>query len=242
MGVLERIFDLQNQGFTNEEIAQQLRNDGASPKEIQEAFNQASVKTAISSPSETDNYDYQNPQYYPQDQNAPPQDYSQIPQPTSEQYPPQENQYPPSQTQYPPAPNPEIYEAPKTEPNYYSQVPQAYSGQEYYPPSQGPSTETVSEIVEQLMSEKLEEWNKVLKQIQNLQEVMKEKIDDTDYRLKRLETSMDKLQHSVIGKIGEFGSDAALIHKDLDSLHGTVSKLMDPLIDNINALKKKSKE
>ena len=43
--------------------------------------------------------------------------------------------------------------------NYYTQTPQAYSGEEYY---QQPSfdTETITEITEQVISEKFREYNK----------------------------------------------------------------------------------
>lgn len=63
---------------------------------------------------------------------------------------------------------------------------------------------------------------------------------DIKDRLKRIETTIDNLQRSVIGKIGEFGQSSAVIHKDLENLHGTVSKLMNPLIDNYNELKKQN--
>ena len=70
---------------------------------------------------------------------------------------------------------------------------------------------------------------------------IQDKVEDIDDRLKRIESSIDKLQQSIIGKIGEFGENYATIHKDLDNLHGTVSKLMNPLIDNYRELKKLAK-
>ena len=68
------------------------------------------------------------------------------------------------------------------------------------------------------------------------------KVNDIDDRLKRIENSIDKLQQAVLGKIGEFGESSAMIHQDLDNLHGTMSKLMNPLIDNVNEMKKLNKK
>lgn len=74
---------------------------------------------------------------------------------------------------------------------------------------------------------------------------IKNKVEDLDDRLKKIENSIDKLQQAIIGKIGEYSDTTAMIHHDLDNLHGTVAKLMNPLIDNIetmNSHKKKSKK
>ena len=68
------------------------------------------------------------------------------------------------------------------------------------------------------------------------------KIENIDNRLKKIENSIDKLQQAIIGKIGEFGDTTAMIHHDLDNLHGTVAKLMNPLIDNIRALETHGKK
>jgi len=67
---------------------------------------------------------------------------------------------------------------------------------------------------------------------------IQEKVSDMDERLKRIENSIEKLQQAIIGKVGEFGENSAMIHKDLENLHGTMSKMMNPLIDNFNELKR----
>jgi len=127
--------------------------------------------------------------------------------PTPEVYPPQET-YPP-QEQQPPEP-PE---------DYYTQTPQAYPSQDYYAPQGAVDAETISEIAEQVVTEKLDDFKKKTGDLASFKISIQDKVADIDDRLKRIENSIDKLQHAVVGKIGEFGESNAMIHKDLDNLH-----------------------
>jgi uncharacterized protein YukE len=141
----------------------------------------------------------------------------------------------------PQAPSPEIYPPQyqnQGQEQYYQETPQAYSQQDYYAPQGGMDTETISEIAEQVANEKLNEYKNKVGDIGSFQNTIQDKVNDIDDRLRRIESTIDKLQQAIVGKIGEFGENSAMIHKDLDNLHGTVSKLMDPLIDNINEMKK----
>lgn len=113
--------------------------------------------------------------------------------------------------------------------------------QQYYYPDQNQSQiniETITEIVDRIISEKLKELNQKIKPVIDFKNKAEEDINDLKERLKRIESTIDNLQRTIIGKVGEFGQSTALIHKDLENLHGTVSKLMNPLIDNYNELKK----
>ncbi|MCK5450073.1 hypothetical protein KAI32_04350, partial [Candidatus Pacearchaeota archaeon] len=125
--------------------------------------------------------------------------------------------------------------------DYYTQTPQAYSPQDYYAPQNTLDTETISEIAEQVAIEKLDEFKKKTGDLVSFKTSIKTQVTDIDERLKRIENSIEKLQQAIIGKIGEFGESNAIIHQDLDNLHGTVAKLMNPLIDNYRELKKLSK-
>jgi len=149
-------------------------------------------------------------------------------------YPPQEQ---PGAEAYPPQGSPE--EAPQDD--YYTQQPQAYDGQDYYAPQGGTDTETISEIAEQVVTEKLEDYKSKVGDIASFKNQMQNQVNDIDDRLKRIENSIQQLQNAILGKIGEFGESSAMIHKDLDNLHGTVAKLMNPLIDNVNEMKKLKK-
>jgi len=250
MATLDKVMQLQQQGLSDAQIFTQLQNEGVAPAEINDSLNQAKVKNAVSPP------EAQAPLGMPDMQasimqspgapTAAPQTPAPMPQeapaPAPEAYPPA----PASPETYPPAeqtPAPEAYPpAPAEQPqdDYYTQTPQAY-GQDYYAPQGGTDTETISEIAEQVTTEKLNEYKKKTGDIISFKNNIQDKVNDIDDRLKRIEATIDKLQQAIIGKIGEFGESNAMIHKDLDNLHGTVSKLMNPLIDNVNELRKTSK-
>ena len=122
----------------------------------------------------------------------------------------------------------------------YTQTPQAYGDQQqyYYPEQPQMNVETISEIVDRLLLEKLKDINNKIRGITDFKVKAEEDLNDLKTRLSAIESSIENLQRSVIGKVGEFGESTELIHKDLENLHGTVSKLMNPLVDNYNELKK----
>ena len=122
----------------------------------------------------------------------------------------------------------------------YAETPYPQDGQQqYYAPEQSSTNiDTISDIVERIVSEKLKDVSQKIKSTAEFKTRAEEEILDIKERLKRIESQIDNLQKSVIGKIGEFGQSTTLIHKDLENLHGTVQKLMNPLVDNYNELKK----
>ena len=240
MATLDKIIDMQKQGFSEMQITAQLQKEGSSPQEIIESLNQAKIKNAVSPPAQAP------PQEVPsstagmqQSIMQPPQEPAPITPPTQEAQVPGVQETPPAQ-----APSPEIYppqEQGQPQDDYYTQTPQAYSSQDYYAPQNTLDTETISEIAEQVAIEKLNEFKKKTGDLVSFKNSIQNNVSDIDERLKRIENSIDKLQQAVIGKIGEFGESNAMIHQDLDNLHGTVSKLMNPLMDNYNELKKLAK-
>ncbi|MBT3397770.1 hypothetical protein HOA55_01155 [archaeon] len=246
MATLDKVMDLQKGGKSETEISKQLQQEGISPSEINDAINQARIKNAVSPPEGQAPGMAANPAQPPEMQQsimqAPAQDPNQMVAP--EQQAPavagpvtQEMPAPmPAAEGQMQAPMPPAQEAPQDQ--YYQETPQAYSDQGYYAPQQTTDTETISEIAEQVFIEKFEEYKKKTGDVASFKNTIQDKVDDIDERLKRIEDNITKLQQAVIGKIGEFGEDAAAIHKDLDNLHGTVSKLMNPLVDNYQELKK----
>jgi len=146
--------------------------------------------------------------------------------------------YPQAQQQYAqPAPDQPQQQADQ---QYYAQTPQAYPDQQQYAYQEQSSmnVETITEIVDRITSEKLRELATRIKQAMEFKAKTEEDLIDIKDRLKRIEMTMDSLQRGVITKIGEFGQSNALVHKDLENLHTTVSKLMNPLVDNINEMRK----
>lgn len=211
MATLDRIIQMQQQGKNDNDIAAALKNEGVSPKEINDSLAQAKIKTAVSQDNEMQSSEYQTPDQYAQ-QSTEPQEQQYAPQQYSEQMPQQ------GQEQY----------------AQYAEQPQ----QQYYPEQQTSSTETIAEIADQIIAEKLKETNEKIRMLTEFKNSATEDISDIKDRLKRIESTLDNLQRSIISKVGEFGQSNALLHKDLENLHGTVSKLMNPLVDNYNEMKK----
>jgi len=234
MATLDRVIEMQGQGLSEAQISSQLQNEGVSPKEVSDSLNQAKIKNAVSPP------EGMTPAQGTQGMQESIMPGTPQEQPSQEPAPGQGAEMPAGQ------PNPEVYEPQpvqegQPQDDYYTQTPQAYSGQEYYAPQGSADTETISEIAEQVVTEKLNELKKKTGDVAAFKTAIQDRVADIDDRLKRIEGSIDKLQQAVIGKIGEFGESSTMIHKDLNNLHGTVSKLMNPLVDNYNELKKISK-
>ncbi len=75
MGVLDQVMQLKSQGMNDEEIVGNLQQQGISPKEINDAMNQAQIKNAVyaedqsyEAPSPISEAGAEEPQYAPQTQ------------------------------------------------------------------------------------------------------------------------------------------------------------------------------
>ena len=238
MTTLDRVIEMQEQGLSEIQITTQLQNEGLSPQEINESLNQAKIKNAVSSPEQI--AQVRSPEIYPPQTTSMQQSIMPTPQQPTPTDPPKQIIQEMQSFQ---SPTPGTYPPQEQQPqdDYYTQTPQAYSTQDYYAPQNTLDTETISEIAEQVAIEKLDEFKKKTGDLVSFKTSIQTQVADIDERLKRIENSIDKLQQAIVGKIGEFGESNAMIHQDLDNLHGTVAKLMNPLIDNYKELKKLAK-
>lgn len=102
MGILEQVVQMRNEGMSEVEITENLKQQGISPKAIKDAFNQAQIKNAVAGGG-----------------------MEEIPQIQEEQnYPPQQQEYAPQQENY--AQQQMYYQQPQQE--YSSQQGGAYAG------------------------------------------------------------------------------------------------------------------
>jgi hypothetical protein len=231
MATLDKIIELQKTGMSDTDISTQLQNEGVSPTEINDSLNQAKIKNAVAPPEAPSPGEEPMQEMTSSIMEQPAQPIAEAPVPAPQAYAPQA----PEANYQQPA------EGTQPQDNYYQQTPQAYPQQDYYTPQSGANTETIFEIAEQVVTEKLDIYKKKIGDVVSFENTIQDKVNDMDDRLKRIEDTIGKLQQAIIGKIGEFGESSAMIHKDLDNLHGTVSKLMNPLMDNYNELKKLAK-
>ena len=222
MATLERVIQLKNQGVQDADIIQQLQNEGIPPREIQDSLSQANIKQAI--------YPDQSSQEF----QTPDMQQSIMPTTQDQSMPDQMQQQIPMQNQQ------QTYDQGYDQ--SYPQEQQAYPQQAYYPQQTGIDTETITEIAEQVILEKLQEFNEKTGDIASFKNQTLEQIQNLNQRLTQIESSIEQHQQAIIQKIGDFGENSETIKKDLNNLHNTVSKLMNPLIDNYKELKKISKK
>lgn len=94
MGILDQVMQMKGQGFSEEQIISSLQEQGVSPKQINDALNQYSVKSAVignnqqQTPQPEEDYDQQEMDYdYGPEQNINEEAYENYP---PQGYPPQE--------------------------------------------------------------------------------------------------------------------------------------------------------
>jgi hypothetical protein len=206
MGILEDVTKMKNEGRTDEEITSALEERGVSPKEINDAFNQAKIKNAV---SDEDEFGPPNP---PQSQNRLFQNQGVSP---TQEIPEEET----GEEFYSPSP-----QYPQQE-QYYEEPNQQY--QEYYPQENyyQANTDTTIEVAEQVFNEKIK---KIKKQVEDLNEfkiLTQTKLDNAIERLKKIENTIDRLQSAVLDKVGSYGSNLQGIKKEMSMMQDSFRKL-----------------
>jgi len=208
MGVLDQIKQMKNQGTSDEEIIRSLQEQGVSPKQINDALNQSQIKRAIIDENEGD---------------------------FSKQGPPSPNQQ--SQGNY----IPQTQEIPESQPTggemypqqEYSQPQEGYQGyqqDEYGYPAGGTDSDTIIEIAEQVFSEKMKQTQKHVEDLNEFKTLAQTKIENMAERLKRIETIIDKLQISILEKIGSYGENINGIKKEMSMMQDSFGKVVNQAV------------
>lgn len=222
MAILERVMQLKEQGLEDQQIALALRQEGYNPKEIMDSISQSKIKIAIS--KNEDRYSGETSQYQDANQEFVSELQPSIMSNSQQSYQPEvqfENgetipsSYQPSTTPY------EEYQENQLQPGY---------AQEYYQPV---DFQSIAEIAEQIIEEKIEELNKkVSSSIKGKEETAIE-LETLQKRIEKLENLFNTLQMDVLKKIGQYGEDINSIAKEMHSNQETFSKLVNPLTDNM---------
>jgi len=202
MGVLEQITQMKNQRIPDEEIVSKLQEQGVSPREINDALNQSQIKTAVSGEEVMPG---QPPAPSQQSQGGyipQAQEMPELPRTEQETYAPQTQEYAPQQENYP----------------------QDTYG---YPAETGVDSNTMIEISEQVFSEKIKKQVDMLNEFKTLGMT---KIDNTSDRLKRIETTMDKLQIAILEKIGSYGKNIENIKKEMSMIQDSFGKVVNQAV------------
>ncbi len=215
MSILEQVMQMKEKGIPENEILGTLQEKGVAPKAIQDALSQAQIKQAVSEKEDSEN--------------GPPVPKPPVPSP----YVPKTKEISEEEI-YVPKPQ----ETPKQEsyPQYPPEQPQQFYQQENYgsyPEIEEDNTNTLIEISEQVFSEKIQ---KIQKQVENFNEfkaLAQIKIESSEKRLQRMENMIDKLQISILEKIGSYGENLGNIKKEMSMMQDSFTKMINPLADKI---------
>ncbi len=230
MPLIEKINNLQKQGLnSNEEITQKLKEEGYSPREIEEALDQSKVKSIIANANEEMQPSIMPPQSSQETQNI------NITQQT------QQSSQPPQQISQEISPKQETFEQPLTQEVSAEEYPsyQTYPEYEYQPPSM--NTEIITEIAEQILTEKMQKVEKQISEFLRFKTDIQEKVKNIDERLRRIEMMIDRLQISILQRIGDYGRNIMDLKEEMEATQESFSKILNPLTENIQELKKITK-
>lgn len=223
MGIIEDITKMKQQGKQQSEMLDFLKQRGFSDQDASNIISQAQIKEAITSPS-------------PAPEEAPAEETANINRPLEYQIPsfgmrpateelgspqaplqaplPQEQQYQEYQ-EITPASQEESYQQEMQPPQQdYTQYPTDYSQYQQYASPQI-SSDTITEIAEQIVTEKLARIRDRLEKIIDLKTVLETKLLNLDDRLQRIEKIIDRLQLSILQKVGEYVINVSDLKKEL---------------------------
>ncbi len=209
MALLNDIKKMQSEGKTEQEIIATMRQQGVSPKDIIEALSQSKIKEAVTGAQETQ-APAPSPQDLQQEALMPGTDVMPNPSPDMQASPtmsqPMESpQQMPEQSAYP--------QQPQQMQPAYQEYPQYQ--QQYAPQAGSISPDTITEISEQVVSEKLSTLKKDIEQIIDMKTTVESKIEYFDERLKRIEKIIDRLQLSIMQKVGDYMTNIDDIKKEI---------------------------
>jgi hypothetical protein len=211
MGILEQTIKMKEEGIPEEEIVDELSRQGASPREIDDALKQAQIKHAISNQEGSE-----------ESQSSMSED---VPSPNGVYQPraygnQQEQEYAPQQEEYAPMPQ-EGY--PQVQEQQYYQP----GGYEQYSPA-GIDTDTIMEIADQIFSDKIKKIQKQLDATSEAAIILQTKMENILERVKKIETTIDKLQIAILEKVGSYGRNLEGIKKEMSMMQDSFSKMISP--------------
>ena len=257
MGVLDQIMELKNMGMGDEEIINNLKERGISLSVINDALNQARIKSAVSAEGEIPN-DMEPSIMRPEKAESLPtegiiSDEDLVPPPPSKIQ--AKNRFVPmtqnvqDEDAYIPRPQ-ETYQEPQYEQQAYqpypyqdhqeNQMPQYqayqttdYGQQGYEYPIQNPGittdTDTIIEIAEQVFSEKVKFLQKQIEDLNEFKILSQTKIENISERLKRIESNIDNLQAEILEKVGSYGRGLDGVKKEIEMMQDSFGKMVGAL-------------
>jgi len=208
------VMEMQSSGLNDAEVIRRLREQGYSEKDINDAFNQAKIKSTIKqepfptpATAEAGAGDYMKA--------GPPQQGGAefVPAPSPEGYVQQEQ----------PAPSFESYEYPQ-------QVQQGYNQESY-------STETFEEIAESIIEEKWRSFMDRIGDMQGWKETVDREIARIEKRTEKIDDAITGIHAALLEKVGEYGKNIKTLGSDVKAVEKALSQILSPLMRNVKDLR-----
>ena len=219
MSTADDVASMIREGRPENEITSALKQRGMSDKEISSVLTQTRIKDAVSgyeSPTE----DVSPAPSSRQQSKSSVQEYGEM---SPSLMSPEES---PSQPQKQAASTEELED---TNDQSFSAAPEAYgdySYQQQYSP-QGIGSDLISEIADQIVTEKLSPLIAGIDKITDMRSSMESQLKYLDERLKRIEKIIDRLQLSLLQRVGEYVSNVEDIKKEMVETQKTFKSLVD---------------
>lgn len=215
MGTIEEIKRLREEGKAEDEIIDELKKYGISAREISDSLSQTKIKEAVADSSVSSTG------YQPTYQAGSTKEIIEGMQPSMLGSEKREN-YQASSTSAP-YPQQDYYQA-NQQPQEQQQE-QQYTNYNQY--SSGISSDTIAEISEQVVSEKLSSLKGEFEKIISFRNSIESKIDYIDERLKKIEKVIDRLQLSILQKVGDYVTNVEDMKKELVETQKSFKYLLD---------------
>ena len=243
MGVLDQFMNLKSKGVSNQEIVRILQEQGASPREISDAFGRAQIKSAVSNMG-TEEMEHsilgseeEEPERLPLEglegetlsdiDLTPPTPGRLTPTPqniTKEISEEAQEMYNPQETE-------DYYQPQQYQQNqqYQEYVPQ--EGYQYPAMTAGLDTETMIEVSEQVFMEKNKPLQKKLDDMNEFRALAQTKIENISDRIRKIEAIIDSLQTSILEKVGGYGHGIETVRKELSMMRDSFGKIVNQIAE-----------
>ena len=238
MSVLDQVMDLKNRGISDQEIIRTLQEQGIPPADISDAFSRAQIKNAVSM-SGTEGMEHsilgseEEPDRLPIEglEGGTLSDIDLTP-PTPGGFVGQV-QMPMKVTKEIAGEFEEMY-VPQEAGTYYQ--PQQYPQYQEYAPQEGYQypvapgvldTDTMIEVSEQVFMEKNKPLQKKLDEMNEFRALAQTRLENVLERLRKIEAIIDRLQSSVLEKVGGYGHGLETVRKEMSMMQDSFSKMVN---------------
>jgi len=251
MGVLDQVVEFKNKGVSDQEIVRMLQEQGVSPAEINDALGRAQIKSAVSDTGVERGMRHsilsseEEPERLPlegleggtlsdSDLTPPPSPGGFVPLPRNVTREISEETEGMSEGMYEPQETESYYQSqqyPQQYPQYQEYVPQ--EGYQYPYPSAtgGLDTDTMIEVSEQVFMEKNKPFQKKLDEVSEFRALAQTKLDHISERLKKIEAIIDRLQASILEKVGGYGHGLETVKKEMDMMQDSFRKIVNQVAE-----------